>query len=143
MGRWTDEELAKLLAPEEWADKRPVDGPHYTVVGAPEDCAKWPELALPWRIAATGDKLRRLGEPRWVHFPCEAAERWARVRWEERWDGEGPIPLTMRALVTHTDGRQWRASVTIERVVDCFGSATLVDPVEPVSKADELPGGDR
>lgn len=140
MGRWTEEELAKFLAPEEWADKRPGDGPHYTVVGAPEDCAKWIELALPWRIASTGNELRTLADPRWVRLPREAAERWARRRWEERWDCEGPVPLTMRALVTHTDGRQWRVNVEITRVIDFYGHATLVDPAEP-SNADKLPGG--
>ena len=124
----TDEELAKILAPEEWARKRPVDGPHYVVVGTPEDCAKWPELALPWRIASTGKELSRIFDPPWTRLPCQAAEKWARARWDERYDGEGCLPITMRALVTHTDGRQWRVEVEIMRVVDCFGRATPIEP---------------
>lgn len=134
---WTDEELAKIGQPEEWAKHKVMDGPHYTVVGATEDCDKWPELVLPWRIAATGEEFDDLYGRPWARRPCQAAEKWARVRWDERYDGEGRLPITMRALVTHTDGRQWHVSVEIMHVIDCFGRAT---PVEPVSNADGLPG---
>ena len=128
--QWTEEERAKFLAPEEWAGRGPVDGPHYVVVGPPEDCAKWPELALPWRIASAPEHAHpHWGK--WARLPCQAAEKWARVRWDERWDCEGPVPITMRALVTHTDGRQWRVDVEIVRVVDCFGRATPIEPVAP------------
>lgn len=131
IGAWaamSEEERAKLLAPEEWADKKPVDGPCYTVVGLPEDFTKWPELALPWRIAAAGKELSCIFDPPWAYSPSRAAERWARVRWDERYDGEGRLPITMRALVTHTDGRQWRVEIRIMRVVECFGRATPIEP---------------
>lgn len=141
MGRWTEEEIAKFLAPEEWADKRPVEGPHYTVVGTPEDCARWPELALPWRITATGKEIRSIFDPKWAWSASEAAEKWARQRWDERYDGEGSLPIKMGALVTHTDGRQWHVSVEIMHVVGCFGRETPIELVEPVSGADELPRG--
>ena len=123
----TDEERAKIMAPEEWARKTPVDGPCYTVVGVPEDFDKWPELALPWRIASTCKHVDPIkGE--WTCTPSTAAEKWASVRRDERWDCNGPVPLTMRALVTHTDGRQWRVEVRFEWVVDCFGRATPIEP---------------
>ena len=116
-----EDERAKLLAPEEWAQREPVEGPCFTVVGAPEDVAKWPELALPWRIAAEPEHVHWLwGE--WTGFPARAAEKWAWVRWMERYDGYG-LPGVMRAVVSHSDGRQWRVDVEPTRVVSFYGHA--------------------
>lgn len=121
-----EEERAKLMAPEEWAQKEPAEGPHYVVVGMPEDCAEWPELALPWRIAETPEQVHTpWGE--WAYSPTTAGEKWALVRWNERWDCAGPVPITIRALVTHSDGRQWQVEAEIIRVVDCLGRATPID----------------
>lgn len=125
--RRTVDPIPAINPPQEWAKGKPVDGPHFVVVGLPEDCVEWPELAVPWRIAAKPGLVDYIGGA-WTPVPSEAAAQWARVRWDERWDCSGPVPLVMRALVTHTDGRQWRAEARIQWVVDCFADARPIEP---------------
>lgn len=89
--------------------------PYYEVIDAEYADDAFPQT---WRISA-----RPVSGREWAMDEEEAACLWA----EERWSYYDH-PDEMEAIVTHSDGRKWKVTVTIEAVPAFHGSSEEVKP---------------
>lgn len=92
------------------------DLPYYDVMGA--EYADEAFLPRPFRVYATCVP----GEP-WAMDEEDAACMWADAR-----HADYDYPDEMEALVTHSDGRKWRVTVTVEAVPSFHGRSEEVLP---------------
>ena len=90
--------------------------PYYEVIDAEYANDAYPPT--PWRVSA---KPSTEGE--WATDEEDAACMWAEARWSDY-----DHPDEMEALVTHSDGRKWRVTVTVEAVPAFHGSSEEAKP---------------
>lgn len=83
--------------------------PYYEVIDAEYANDAYPPT--PWRVFA-----RPSTDGRWATDEEDAACMWAEERWSDY-----DHPDEMEALVTHSDGRKWRVTVSVEAVPSFHG----------------------
>lgn len=88
--------------------------PYYEVIDA--EYANDAHPPTPWRVSAKPST-----QGAWATDEEDAACMWAEARWSYY-----DHPDEMEALVTHSDGRKWKVTVTVEAVPSFSGRAEEV-----------------